>query len=149
MARIRIAFDTLTLEAELLDTPTARAIAAALPIEATALTWGEEVYFDVPVRVPRGGRVRRGDAGRDRLLAGRPRHRHRLRPHADQPWRRVPVGEPVQHFCACGGGRENAARGARWQPDRGKPCTLKQERSSVPTFAPLLGLTLVGSTETI
>ena len=53
MARIRIEFDSLTLEAELLDTPTARAIAAALPIEATALTWGEEVYFDVPVQAPR------------------------------------------------------------------------------------------------
>jgi hypothetical protein len=53
MARIRFEFDLLALEAELLDTPTARAIAAALPIEATALTWGEEVYFDVPVRAPR------------------------------------------------------------------------------------------------
>jgi hypothetical protein len=58
MARIRIEFDSLTLEAELLDTPTARAIAAALPIEATALTWGEEVYFDVPVRVPREAAAR-------------------------------------------------------------------------------------------
>ena len=37
----------------MLDTPTAKAIAAALPIEAAVLTWGEEVYFDVPVRVER------------------------------------------------------------------------------------------------
>jgi hypothetical protein len=50
MARIRFDFGTLTLEAELLDTPTARAIAAALPIASAALTWGEEVYFEVPVR---------------------------------------------------------------------------------------------------
>jgi hypothetical protein len=50
MARIRFDFGTLTLEAELLDTPTARAIAAALPIASSALTWGEEVYFEVPVR---------------------------------------------------------------------------------------------------
>ena len=53
MARIRFDFGTLTLEAELLDTPTARAIAAALPIASSVLTWGEEVYFDVPVQVKR------------------------------------------------------------------------------------------------
>jgi len=53
MARIRFEFDTVTLEAELLDTPTAKAILAALPIRSSALTWGEEVYFDVPVEVAR------------------------------------------------------------------------------------------------
>jgi hypothetical protein len=53
MARIRFEFATLTLEAELLETPTAKAIAAALPVTSSALTWGEEVYFDVPVRVAR------------------------------------------------------------------------------------------------
>jgi hypothetical protein len=53
MARIRFEFGALTLEAELLDTPTAKAIAAALPVSASALTWGEEVYFDVPVEMPR------------------------------------------------------------------------------------------------
>jgi hypothetical protein len=50
MPRIRFDFGKLTLDAELLDTPTARLIAAALPITgASALTWGEEVYFEVPV----------------------------------------------------------------------------------------------------
>ena len=53
MARIRFEFATLTLEAELLDTPTAKAIAAALPISSSALTWGEEVYFEVPVKAKR------------------------------------------------------------------------------------------------
>jgi hypothetical protein len=53
MTRIRFDFGTLTLDAELLDTPTARAIAAALPISSSALTWGEEVYFDVPVNAKR------------------------------------------------------------------------------------------------
>ena len=51
--RIRFDFGALTLDAELLDTPTAKAIAAALPISGAALTWGEEVYFDIPVQVPR------------------------------------------------------------------------------------------------
>jgi len=51
--RIRFDFGTLALDAELLDTPTARAIAAALPISGSALTWGEEVYFEVPVKVAR------------------------------------------------------------------------------------------------
>ena len=53
MTRIRFDFGAFTLAAELLDTPTAKAIAAALPLTAEALTWGEEVYFDVPVRVKR------------------------------------------------------------------------------------------------
>ena len=53
MARIRFSFGELTLDAELLDTPTAKAIAAALPISSSAMTWGEEVYFNVPVSVAR------------------------------------------------------------------------------------------------
>lgn len=53
MARIRLIVGGVTLDAELLDTPTARAVAAALPISASALTWGEEVYFDVAVEVAR------------------------------------------------------------------------------------------------
>jgi hypothetical protein len=58
MARIRFDFGALTLDAELLDTPTAQAIAAALPISSSVLTWGEEVYFDVPVKVAREGDAR-------------------------------------------------------------------------------------------
>jgi uncharacterized protein len=53
MTRIRIDFGSVTLDAELLDTPTAKAIATALPITASALTWGEEVYFEIPVKVSR------------------------------------------------------------------------------------------------
>lgn len=53
MPRIRFDFGGLTLEAELLDTPTAKAIAAALPVTSSVMTWGDEVYFDVPVDVAR------------------------------------------------------------------------------------------------
>jgi hypothetical protein len=53
MPRIHFDFGSFTLDAKLLDTPTAKAIAAALPLTAEAMTWGEEVYFDVPVRVKR------------------------------------------------------------------------------------------------
>jgi len=51
--RIRFEFGSLTLEAETLDTPTAQAIAKALPLLASASTWGEEVYFAIPVKVAR------------------------------------------------------------------------------------------------
>jgi uncharacterized protein len=58
MARIRFDFGTITLDAELFDTPTGRAIAAALPISSSALTWGEEIYFTVPVKVAREPQAR-------------------------------------------------------------------------------------------
>jgi uncharacterized protein len=53
MPRIRFDFGTLVLDAELLDTPTARLVAAALPTTAAALTWGEEIYFEVPIESAR------------------------------------------------------------------------------------------------
>ena len=40
------------LTAELNDTPTAQAIFDALPIEANGNTWGEEIYFEIPVDEP-------------------------------------------------------------------------------------------------
>jgi hypothetical protein len=49
MTRIRIVAGSVTLEAELEDTPTARAILDALPCESSASTWGDEVYFEVGV----------------------------------------------------------------------------------------------------
>ena len=42
MTRIRFEFDSIVLDAELLDTPTAKAILGALPLTSSALTWGEE-----------------------------------------------------------------------------------------------------------
>ena len=51
--RIRFEMGGVSLEAELLDTPTAKAIAAKLPINSEAMTWGEEVYFEIPVKAAR------------------------------------------------------------------------------------------------
>ena len=50
---IRFDFGVLTLDPLLDDTPTAKAIAAALPITSSLMTWGEEAYFEIPVKVAR------------------------------------------------------------------------------------------------
>ncbi len=39
----------MVLDAELNDTDTAEAIWAALPISANGSTWGDEIYFQIPV----------------------------------------------------------------------------------------------------
>jgi hypothetical protein len=58
MRRIVIAFDTVAIAAVLRDTPTADALWAALPFAARAMTWGDEVYFETPVSVPREAEAR-------------------------------------------------------------------------------------------
>ncbi|OPG09352.1 hypothetical protein B1R27_06195 [Streptomyces sp. GKU 895] len=51
--QIRISWPSGHLTATLDDTPTAEALAKALPLVSTAHTWGQEVYFDTGVSVPR------------------------------------------------------------------------------------------------
>ena len=49
MPRIKLTVGPVEITAELRDTPTAQAIYRSLPIRSRARTWGEEVYFSVPV----------------------------------------------------------------------------------------------------
>lgn len=51
MRRIRLTFDGLSLHARLRETATADAVWSALPFTAKVLTWGEEVYFRIPLSV--------------------------------------------------------------------------------------------------
>jgi hypothetical protein len=48
--RIRITAGDVGMEAELNDSKISRAIWNALPIEQVGLTWGDEIYFSIPVQ---------------------------------------------------------------------------------------------------
>jgi len=64
--RIRITAGSVAARATLDDSPTARAIWEALPMEARADTWGDEIYFAIPVGLQEDGAwpvVERGDLG--------------------------------------------------------------------------------------
>jgi len=52
MRRITIEAGGVRVVADLLDNPTAQALWEALPIEQRASTWGDEIYFSVPVQFP-------------------------------------------------------------------------------------------------
>jgi hypothetical protein len=53
MTQIRITAGQVSAEAELNDSPTAQAIRDALPITGRANTWGDEIYFSIPVHEER------------------------------------------------------------------------------------------------
>jgi hypothetical protein len=50
MNKIIITAGSVSMEAELNDGPTAQQIWSALPIEGSANIWGDEIYFEIPVR---------------------------------------------------------------------------------------------------
>ena len=47
--KIKITVGDLTVEGELDDTATGRKVAEALPIRTSFSTWGDEIYFTIPV----------------------------------------------------------------------------------------------------
>lgn len=55
------------MDAMLNDSPTAQKIAEVLPLEAEANTWGDEIYFSIPVNMPLDDRAKElvsaGDLG--------------------------------------------------------------------------------------
>ncbi len=53
MKKINLSVANVSLEAELLDTPTANKILEALPFESSANVWGDEIYFDIPLSLAR------------------------------------------------------------------------------------------------
>ena len=50
MARIRINIGDVSVVATLNDSNTARLVQEALPFDGTAQRWGDEVYFEIPVK---------------------------------------------------------------------------------------------------
>ncbi len=50
--KIRIIIKDITLEGELFDTKCAQAIAGVLPFETKPNEWGDEFYFEIPVKLP-------------------------------------------------------------------------------------------------
>jgi hypothetical protein len=47
---IKITVGHLGVDAELNDTPTAKKVAEVLPLKTSFNTWGDEIYFGIPVK---------------------------------------------------------------------------------------------------
>lgn len=47
--KITLEFSAFTIDAQLNDSPTSIAIIDALPYNAILSTWGNEIYFEMPV----------------------------------------------------------------------------------------------------
>ena len=64
---IKIIIGQTTLQGELFDSPCAQAVFSSLPIETRPNTWGDEFYFEIPVKMPLDQsatkKVKAGDIG--------------------------------------------------------------------------------------
>jgi hypothetical protein len=58
MRTIKISAGSVSATATLSDNATADAIWAALPLTAQANRWGDEIYFEIPVRLPQAADAR-------------------------------------------------------------------------------------------
>ena len=58
MRKIQIQAGGVSATATLSDNATADAIWGALPVTGRANRWGDEIYFDIPVRVPQASDAR-------------------------------------------------------------------------------------------
>jgi uncharacterized protein len=67
MRKIKITAAGVSATAELFENPTAVAVWKSLPIEGRANTWGDEIYFDIPVYLDKADDAREvvdmGDLG--------------------------------------------------------------------------------------
>ena len=67
MSRLIIELGNVTVAATLYDTPTAKDILSALPLEGSAQVWGEEIYFSIPLQIQKEADAReevaRGELG--------------------------------------------------------------------------------------
>ncbi len=49
---LRLKIGKIIIDADLFSTPTADALYAAAPFEARVTTWGQDVYFTIPLHLP-------------------------------------------------------------------------------------------------
>jgi hypothetical protein len=56
--RITITAGSVSMQAELNDSPTAIKICESLPITGRANTWGDEIYFEIPVQAEQAADAR-------------------------------------------------------------------------------------------
>lgn len=56
--RITITAGSVSMQAELNDSPTAQKIGESLPISGRANIWGDEIYFEIPVQAEQAADAR-------------------------------------------------------------------------------------------
>ena len=84
---ITITAGAVEVSAELNDTDAAEAVWNALPISASGSTWGDEIYFRIPVAAEPEDLQEVVDFGDLAYWPPGSALLHLLRPHPCQPWR--------------------------------------------------------------